>query len=84
MCVFTGCCLYGLRVIVLFRSVADHFFFFKGTVDEALEFAGTDGVLEFADGLGFDLPDTLAGDFEDPADLFERVSVAVTDARSGA
>ncbi len=37
-------------------------------------------MLEFADGLGLDLADALAGDFEDAADLFERVGVAVADA----
>jgi hypothetical protein len=37
-------------------------------------------VLELADGLGLDLADALAGDLEDPADLLERVGVAVADA----
>ncbi len=49
-------------------------------VQEAFEFSGADGVLELADGLGLDLADALAGDFEDAADLFERVGVAVADA----
>jgi hypothetical protein len=37
-------------------------------------------MLQLADGLGLDLPDALAGDLEDAADLFERVGVAVADA----
>ena len=37
-------------------------------------------MLQLADGLGLDLADALAGDLEDPADLFERVGVAVADA----
>ena len=37
-------------------------------------------MLELSDGFGFDLSDALAGDFEDAADLFERVGVAVADA----
>ncbi len=51
-----------------------------GAVEEAFELAGADRVLELADGLGLDLADALAGDFEDLADLFERVGVAVADA----
>jgi hypothetical protein len=42
-------------------------------LEEALELAGPDGVLELADGLGLDLPDALAGDLEDLADFFQRV-----------
>ena len=49
-------------------------------VEEAFELAGTDRVLKFPDGLGLDLADTFAGDFENPADFFERVRVAVADA----
>jgi len=37
-------------------------------------------VLEFSDGLGFDLSDSFAGDLEDSSDLFEGVGVAVADA----
>src|SRR5690348_6624539 len=47
---------------------------------EAFELSGADGVLEFADGFGFDLADALAGDLEDAADFFERVGVPVADA----
>jgi len=49
-------------------------------VQESFQFSGADGVLELADGLGLDLADALARDFEDAADLFERVGVAVADA----
>ena len=38
-------------------------------VHETFELSRADGVLELADRLGFDLPDTLAGDFEDASDL---------------
>ena len=48
-------------------------------VHETFELSRADGVLELADGLGLDLPDTLAGDFEDPPDLFQCISVAVAD-----
>src|SRR5262249_25967495 len=51
-----------------------------GTLEEALELPAPDGVLQLADGLGLDLPDPLAGDLEDPADLLERVGVAVAQA----
>jgi len=37
-------------------------------------------VLELSDGFGLDLSDALAGDLRNPADLFERVGVAVADA----
>ena len=39
-------------------------------VHETFELSGSDRVLELADGLGFDLADTLAGDFENSPDLF--------------
>ena len=46
-------------------------------VHEAFELSRADWVLELTDGLGFDLADTLAGDFEDSPDLFQCVSIAV-------
>src|SRR5688572_26435082 len=46
-------------------------------VDEAVEGAAADGVLELADGLGLDLADAFTGDREDLADLFQRVGIAV-------
>ena len=49
-------------------------------VEEALEFASADGVLEFSYGLGLDLPDAFAGNLEDSADFFEGICVAVADA----
>ena len=36
-------------------------------------------MLQLANGLGFHLTNTFAGDLEDPADFLERVRVAVTD-----
>ena len=39
-------------------------------VHETFELSGSDGMLELADGLGFYLADTLAGVFEQSADLF--------------
>ena len=47
---------------------------------KALELSCSDGMLELADRFGFDLADSLAGHFENAADLFERVGVAVADA----
>src|SRR5262245_44659705 len=49
-------------------------------VEEPFELPAADRVLEFADGLGLDLPDPLAGDLEDAADLFEGVGVPVAEA----
>src|SRR5262249_49182649 len=49
-------------------------------VEEALELPAANGMLQLADGLGLDLPDALARDLEDPADLLQRVSVAVAQA----
>jgi len=49
-------------------------------VHEAFELAGADWVLELADGLGLDLADLLTSDFEDAANLFHRIGVAVADA----
>ncbi len=48
--------------------------------EEAFEFSCSHGVLELSDGLGFDLSDAFAGDFEDSADFFEGVGIAVADA----
>ena len=49
-------------------------------VEEPLELAGADRVLQLADRLGFDLADAFAGDLEDPPDFLERVGVTVADA----
>src|ERR1035437_2835314 len=49
-------------------------------LQEPLELAGADGVLELANGLGLHLADALARDLEDPPDLLQRVGVAVADA----
>src|SRR5437879_4175280 len=38
------------------------------------------GMLELADGFGLALPDALPRDLENPADLFQRVGVAVLQA----
>ncbi len=46
-------------------------------IDEAGQTRTAIRLLQLADGLGFDLPDALAGDREDLADFFERVGVAV-------
>ena len=46
-------------------------------VEEADQGAGAVGLLQLADGLGFDLADAFAGDGEDLADFFQRVGVAV-------
>src|SRR6266511_39067 len=51
-----------------------------GTLEEALELSAAHGVLQFSDGLGLDLPDALAGDLEDPSDLFEGIGVAIAQA----
>src|SRR3954447_3936185 len=51
-----------------------------GGVEEAFELPAADRVLQLADGLRLDLADALAGDLENPADLFERVGVAVAQA----
>ena len=51
-------------------------------VQETLEFASADGVLEFSYGLGLDLSDAFACNFEDSADFFERICVAVADSVS--
>src|SRR5688572_18181061 len=40
--------------------------------EEALQLADAGGVAHFAEGLGFDLADALAGDLELFADFFER------------
>src|SRR5439155_5270763 len=47
---------------------------------EAFELLAADGVLQLADGFGFDLADTLASHLEDAADLFQRVGVTVPQA----
>src|SRR5579862_8998408 len=47
---------------------------------EAFELSCPHGMLKLANGLGFNLPHALAGDFEDAADFLERIGVAVADA----
>src|SRR5579883_2402847 len=49
-------------------------------LEEAFEHPRADRVLELPHGLGLDLADALARHLEDPADLLERVGVAVADA----
>ena len=49
-------------------------------LEEAPQLLRARGVLELPDRLGLDLADALAGDLEDPADLLERVGVAVAQA----
>src|SRR5205085_7111262 len=49
-------------------------------VEEALELAAADGVLQLAHRLGLDLADALARHLEDPAHLLQRVGVAVAQA----
>src|SRR4051794_19575751 len=49
-------------------------------VEEAFEVPAADGVLQLPDRLRLDLANPLAGHLEDPADLFERVGVAVAQA----
>ena len=51
-------------------------------VHESFEFAGADGVLEFAYRFCLDLPDSLAGNFEDSADFLQGIRIAVTDSVS--
>jgi hypothetical protein len=53
-------------------------------VEETAEFARARGVLEFAQGFGFDLTDTFARDRELLADLFERVIGVHADAEAHA
>ncbi len=56
------------------RALARH------SAQEAFQLPAPHGVLQLANGLGFDLADALAGDLEDAADLFQRVGVAVAQA----
>ena len=62
-----------------FSNHLDHLLL-NGAVEEALELASADRVLELADGLSFDLPDSLSRDFEDTSHLLERVGITVSDA----
>src|SRR5262249_41556870 len=48
-------------------------------VEEALELAAADGMLQLAYGLGLDLADPLARHLEDAAHLLQRVGVAVAE-----
>src|SRR5258707_1317410 len=47
---------------------------------EAFELAAPHRMLKFANRLGFNLPNTFSRHFEDSADFFKRVGVAVADA----
>src|SRR5437660_2439494 len=49
-------------------------------IEETLELAAADGVLQLTHRLGLDLADTLARHLEDAADFLERVGVAVAQA----
>ena len=46
---------------------------------ESFEFACAYGVLEFAYCFCLDLPDSLAGDFEDSTHFLQRIGIAVAD-----
>src|SRR5215203_3449708 len=50
--------------------------------EEALELTDARGMAHLAQGLGLDLPDALAGDFELAADFFEGAAVAVDEAEA--
>ena len=50
-----------------------------GTFKETFKLSTSHRVLKFPHRLGFDLADPLASDLEDPAHLFERIGVAVTE-----
>src|SRR5262245_17263296 len=49
-------------------------------IQKAHQLLAAAGLLELADGFGFDLADAFAGDFENVANLFQRVAVAVAQA----
>ena len=51
-------------------------------LEKALELADAGGVAHFAEGLGFDLADALAGDLELLADFLEGAGVAVAEAET--
>src|SRR5690606_28018375 len=46
-------------------------------VEETGQLLAAAGLLQLADGLGFDLANTFAGHFENVTDFFQRVAVAV-------
>ena len=49
-------------------------------VEEADQFLAAAGLLQLADGFGFDLTNTLAGYLKNVTDFFKRVAVAITEA----
>ena len=49
-----------------------------GFLDKLAEYGAPHGVLELADGLGFDLPHAFSRHFEDATDFFQGIRVAVT------
>jgi len=51
-------------------------------VEESFELSGSDGVLELSYRLCLNLPDALTSNFEDSADLFEGIGIAVPDSVS--
>lgn len=55
---------------------------YRFMVEEAFELARTDGVLELSYRLCLNLADALTSNFEDSADFFERVGIAVPDSVS--
>ena len=46
-------------------------------IEEPDEFLTAAGLLQFADGLGFDLPDAFSRHFENVTDFFQRIAVAI-------
>ena len=47
------------------------------TLQEALQLATADRMLQFTNRLGFDLPHPFSGNLEDPANFFQRVRIAI-------
>ena len=52
----------------------------RPSIQEPNQLRAAAGLLELANGFGFDLADALAGHFEDVAHFFQRVAVAVPQA----
>jgi hypothetical protein len=50
------------------------------SIEESCELLAADGMLQFFDRFGLDLPNAFAGDFEDASHLFKRVGVAIPQA----
>ena len=76
-----GRCVFAVDVPsadrVMFAAAAvrsDHLVF-----EEAFELSASDGVLQLLYGFCLDLAYSLAGDLENPADLFQRVGISIAD-----